>query len=224
MIGWRREAWWGGAVASVMAIAGAAQAGDLVIHNGFESCWAQALTRDQFLSALQMAIDSTASCIPPITGNDSSTGLTYTACGKPQCNGGSIGCPVVLHASAFGGDFGTGQFNASGSIDDIVAPVQYSVSPLPPAECNITISNIVLAYAPAYTVAPDGNSGAYMAGLQQPGIGITSYAATGDAMACNLLASSYVSLFQSMAEVQANNLVTGLLAPTVGESVCPLSP
>lgn len=200
-----------------------ASAGDLVIHNGFEACWSQAVTKPQFLGALQTAIDGATSCIQSQTATDTNTGVTYTVCGQTQC-GGSAGCPVVLHAGSFTGDFGTGQFNATGTADDIVASVAYSGGIFPPGACSITISAIALAYAPSYDAGADGNDGAYMASLIAPGVSITSFNAAGSDAACTYLAGSYGSALKTQAEAAANTLVVSLLAPTVGESVCPLLP
>ena len=198
-------------------------AADLLIHNGFQACWSQAVTKPQFLAALQSAIDGATSCIPSQTATDTTRGITYTVCGQTQC-GGNPGCPVVLHAGPFAGDFATGQFNATGTANDIVASVEYAGGSLPPGACTITISAITLAYAPRYEVGADGNDGAYMASLAGTGVTVTGSSVSGSNFTCSLLAASYGAQLKSQAEASANALVAVLLAPTVGESVCPLLP
>lgn len=210
--------------AILLAAALPVTAGDLVIHNGFEACWSQAVTKPQFLATLQTAIDGATSCIPPTTSTDATTGITYAVCSQPQCGGATPGCPVTLRAGAFSGDFGSGQFNATGSADDIVAPVAYSGGFVPPGACTISVSAIALAYAPHFAFEADGNDGAYVAGLPTPGVSIASYSAAGTGTVCMLAAASYGAMLKAQAESAANSLVADLLAPTVGASVCPLLP
>lgn len=201
----------------MMLAVSTACAADLVIHNGFEACWSQALTKPQFLSLLQSTLDARSGCIAPQTGTSSA--ITYAMCNTAACAGGAMGCVVTTHAGAFSGDFGSGVFSGPGSTDNIVVPITTSIGP-----CVLTISNVTLNYAPSYTVQADGNSGDYMAALLQSPLTVTNHTFSGNTL-CNTLASLYGAQLITQIETSGSATVADLLqAATVGESVCPLTP
>lgn len=212
------------AACALAAGTAAAQTVDLVDHNGFEACWSKALTKAQFLAAMDAAVgvDGTTFCTGPVSGSGS--GITYTACGNPDCAGGAIGCPVTIHSAGFSGDFATGAFTASGTADDFSAPVSYSIFGTP-GSCTISFSAIALTYSPSYFITADGNNGDYMAYLTQSQATIDNYQATSADPTCQTLIAFGASAFISQAQTEAGvQLAAELDAATTGDSVCPLSP
>jgi hypothetical protein len=214
------------ATAFAASAAAQAQTVDLVIHNGFEDCWSQALTQAQFLSVLQGAIEGRTACIAQNSGSFSSPGGTidYTACYTAACPGSAIGCPVTVHSGAFGGDFTSGAFSASGSADDVAIPVSYSGAAS--GTCTITVSSISLTYSPYFFISPDGNNGDYMAYLTASSTTtINSDSFSSPDLFCNLAISSVQSQVNTQAQtVATNEMVTDLSAAAAGASVCPLGP
>lgn len=213
-------------LSSVLAAsAGAvAQTVDLVDHNGFEACWSKALTKAQFLTAMDDAIGTSGStlCIAQIDG--SGTGFTYSACNTPACPGSQTGCPVTIHSPGFSGDFSTGAFTASGTADDVSIPVSYTLFSVP-GSCTITVTGITMTYSPSYFITADGNNGDYMAYLTQSAFTIDNYSASSPTPFCETLATSFGPSFISQAEATAGTDLAALLdASTVGDSVCPLTP
>lgn len=199
-----------------------AQTVDLVIHNGFEDCWSQALTKPAFLALLQNSLDGQTTCVPPISGTQ--TGINYTACYTAACPGGATGCPVTVHPGVFSGDFGTGDFSASGTADNVTVTVEYSG--LPSGTCTISISNITETYAPSFYETPDGNSGDYMAYLT-PASGFSlnnrSYSSA-DPICSALISSAGTQVDNAIHAQAASQMMTALSASAAGESVCPLTP
>lgn len=212
-------------LATLAAPAFAAIGVDLVDHNGFEACWSKAVTKATFLQRIRDSVDGQTFCVGE--SSDSGAGVSYDACNTPACPGNVVGCPVVAHADAFSGDFGTGSFSASGSADDISVPISYA-TPGGGGACTITVSNIELAYAPDYFAVPDGNFGSYMAYLSQSAISVTNENTSVDP-AGNLVCVSLLSILKDSFIAQAESVASDAWAPvlaadTEGESVCPLSP
>jgi len=207
------------AIATVLAAgASPALAVDLVFHNGFDTCWSKAISKAQFTGLMQSSIDGMTTCIAQSTGS-CGPGCSYTACNTQACAGSAVGCPVTLHAGAFGGTFasGTSSFSATGSADDVSVPVSSTL-----ATCTITISSISLSYALDYTMQPDNNDGLYAASLDQSLVTINGYSAGSANPTCNLFAPSLAPSIVTPAETGAGAFVESLEAPaTVQETVCP---
>jgi len=205
-----------------------AQTVDLVIHNGFEDCWSQALTKPAYLTLLQSSLEGQTGCIPQSSGTTTISGfgdVNYTACYTTACPGGNIGCPVTVHSGPFSGDFGSGAFSAPGTADNVSAPVMLSGALSD--TCTITASNIALTYSPYFHITPDGNSGDYMAYLTPASaVTITSDNFSGSDFDCTLAASSSVtSQINTDAETVATaQMVSTLDTTAVALSVCPLTP
>lgn len=211
------------AAAALLPVVAVAQTADLVIHNGFEACWSNALTKPQFLNLMQTSLDGASGCIGPQSSTQN--GITVTACNTNVCAGGATGCPVNVHvpSGAFTGDFDTGTFAGSGSMDDIVVPVTFSGAIND--TCTITLTGIALSFAPDYSFTADGNNGNYAAALVQAPMSLTSYTASGSDFFCQTAVSQYGPQLKSAAESQGTILTEARLrASTVAQSICPLTP
>ena len=160
------------AAASLLATSAmSAVAADLVHHDGFETCWSQALTKPQFLAALRSNIDGNSGCIPPQAGNQS--GFDYTICNVANgCGSGAPGCPVALQAGPFSGDFVAGSFAAAGTANNIAAPITVAIL----GSCTLNITGITLTYALDYLMRTDGTDGVHTDDMQVPLVDITNYA------------------------------------------------
>lgn len=197
-----------------------ASAADLVYHQGFETCWVAALTKPQFLATLESSIDGTAACIPSQSGSES--GVSYSICAIPNgCGAGMNGCPVVLAAGAFSGNFNLGQFSAPGTTNNIAVPVTTDVF----GACTINITNVALQYQLDYLLRSDGIDGVYAEDMQVPVVDISSYNSTNN---CNAILQGFISTYtpQAIAQAEASAALAiepALRANTVEQSVCPLS-
>lgn len=198
----------------VAAASGQAPAADLIDHNGFEACWSQAIAKPVFLYELYFSIEGAPGCISASNGDPS-------ICNTSNCTPGVPGCPVTLHAGVFSGDFGSGDFNGPGSIDDFSTQVTMSG-----ITCTASISGMTVAYAPAYSLSADGNNGVYAGALNDVQITVPQNAIsiTGG-FGCAQAANSFAGYVAQNLGNAIHAAATATLAPaTVGESVCPLSP
>ena len=208
------------AIVSMTAFVGSASASDLLIHDGFETCWVSAKTKPQFLEAIRTSIDGTTACIPPRSGNQS--GIGYTICQTTNgCGSGINGCGVTIQAATFAGNFNTGAFTSSGSASNISVPVTTTAL----GNCTINLTGISLGYSLDYLMQTDGTDGVYSADLMPPVVSITNYATNNN---CNALLSGVIASYvpQAIAAAEANAASTiepGLRADTLTQSVCPLS-
>lgn len=209
-------------IAASVLLAGAmdAPAADLLIHDGFETCWVTAQTRAQFLESIRSSIDGTSACIPPQSGSQS--GVSYTVCGNANgCGSGVAGCPVAIQAGTFSGDFASGHFVGPGTASDIVVPISTTVF----GSCNVNLTGINLGYTLDYLMQTDGTDGVYSLDMLAPAVAIASYSTSNN---CNPvlagLISSYVPQAIGQAEAAAAAAIEpGLRANTLERSVCPLS-
>jgi hypothetical protein len=201
-------------VASAVTFASSTGAIDLISHNGFSECWDQSISKDQFLEAARSSVDGITACVPPQSGNSPAP---FSFCDTNACAGGQQGCPMTLHAStAPAGDFATGSFSGTGSLNDIT--VQLAVFQVP---CTLTITGITLAYGWTNTLQPDGNNGQYAGALPGASATFNTYSLGGNCQ------GSVNSLFGATAAVAAQSAVANAIKPrlttaTVPESVCPL--
>ncbi|MEO7935054.1 MAG: hypothetical protein ABIR27_02240 [Dokdonella sp.] len=209
------------AIVSMTAGIGSVSAADLLIHDGFETCWVSAQTKSQFLEAIRTSIDGTTACIPPRSGTQS--GIGYTICQTTNgCGVGVAGCGVTMQASTFSGNFTTGAFAASGSASNIAIPVTTTAL----GNCTINLTGISLGYSLDYLMQTDGTDGVYSADLMPPSVSITNYATNNN---CNPLLAGVIASYvpQAIAAAESNAASTvepGLRADTLAQSVCPLSP
>lgn len=210
----------------VAGIAGLASAGagaaDLVSHHGFEICWATAVTKPAFLTAMRSSIEGGSSCFPPQSG--SMSGVTYTACNVPNgCGSGIAGCPVAIHSAAFTGDFMTGAFTAPGTVDNIPIPITYTLSPFPSQSCTLTLSAIVTLYDLDYLMRMDGLDGVFSDDLATPVATIVSYTKAG----CNALGAiidpAIAGAITAAQDAMGAAIEPALRANTVERAVCPIS-
>jgi hypothetical protein len=198
-----------------------ASAADLLMHNGFETCWATARTKAQFLESIRSSIDGTSACIPAQSG--SQTGVTYTVCAAVNgCGAGVDGCPVSITAGTFSGNFAAGHFTGPGTAANVTVPITTNVFPA----CSISLNSITLGYTLDYLMQTDGVDGVYSIDLMAPGVAITNYALTN--IDCNgtlfSLIGSNVASAISAAESNASAAIEpGLRADTLDQSICPLS-
>lgn len=199
----------------------AAQAAELVFHEGFETCWVDALTPAQFLNSIRTSIEGTTSCVPAQSGSQS--GVNYTVCAIANgCGAGVNGCQVTLHAGAFSGDFQAGQFTGPGSANNLSVPLTTSIS----APCTVQVNDIVLGYTLDYLMRVDGVDGVYSDDMLTPMVDISSYTTSNncDAFLAGLIAS-YVPQIIAEAETNAAAAIEpGLREDTLEQSVCPLPP
>lgn len=139
----------------VLLVASPARA-DLVFHQGFETCWSAAITRDDFLARLRNQVDGRTACLPPQSGSQS--GIAYTICNTPGgCGDGVAGCPLSVQSQAFTGDFIAGHFSAPGSTANISVPLTTSVF----GNCTISISGVTLTTTLDYLMRLDGVDGVF---------------------------------------------------------------
>ncbi|MEP6881067.1 MAG: hypothetical protein ABI866_03685 [Dokdonella sp.] len=208
------------AIVSMTAFIGSASAADLLIHDGFETCWVSAKTKSQFLEAIRTSIDGTTACIPPRTGSQS--GVGYTICQTSNgCGVGVDGCGVTMQAGTFSGTFSTGAFAAAGSASNIAIPVTTTAL----GNCTINLTGISLGYSLDYLMQTDGTDGVYSADLMPPVVSITNYATNNN---CNPLLAGVIASYvpQAIAAAEENAASTiepGVRADTLAQSVCPLS-
>ena len=208
------------AIVSMTTGVGSVSAADLLVHDGFETCWISAKTKPQFLESIRTSIDGTTACIPPKSG--SQTGVGYTICQTSNgCGLGVDGCGVTMQASTFSGNFSAGAFAASGGASDIAIPVTTTAF----GNCTINLTSISLGYSLDYLMQTDGTDGVYSADLMPPGVTITNYATSNN---CNPLLAGVIASYvpQAIAAAEANAASTiepGLRADTLEQSVCPLS-
>jgi hypothetical protein len=194
------------------------RAADLVFHQGFETCWVNALNKAQFLESVRSSVDGTSACLPPQSGSVS--GFGYTICSN-GCGTGNPGCAVAVQANSFTGDFLAGQFSGPGTASNIVVPINTAVL----GSCTLNLSNIVLGYALDYLMQVDGVDGVHTADMLGPAVNIVSYASSND---CNpvlagLIASYTPQAIEQAEAAAAEAIEPGLRADTLDRSICPLS-
>lgn len=211
------------ALASIAStsLAGTALGADLIRHDGFETCWAQAQSKMQFLTAIRASIDGTQSCIPPQSGSVPPI-VTYTICNTASgCGTGVAGCPVSLQAGAVTGDFVAGTFSAPGSVSNISVPVTTNIF----GSCSVSLSGITLNYGLDYLMQTDGIDGVHSADMLPPVVDIVDYVSSNN---CNATIASLINQYVAEAIVQAESnaalaIEPTLRAETLGVSICPLS-
>ncbi len=209
-----------GAAFVLAASASPTAVADLLMHDGFETCWVTAKTKPQFLSAIHASIDGTTACIPPRSGSQS--GISYAICQTANgCGGGVPGCAVTMQAGTFSGNFGTGEFTGPGSANNIAVPVTTSAF----GNCTINLSGVILGYSLDYLMQTDGTDGVYSVDMMPPVVSITSYATSNN---CNPLLAGLITSYipQAIAAAEENAALTiepDLRTDTLAQSVCPLS-
>lgn len=193
-------------------------AADLVFHQSFEECWSAALTRPVFLDRMRSSIEGTTACIPPQSG--STSGIPYSVCATANgCGSGVAGCPVLIHAGAFSGDFVAGSFSGPGSVDNIAVPINYTLG-----SCVLTLGAIVMDFDLDYLMRSDGSNGVHADDLATPVATIASYASSGCAAVASLIAPYIATAIVNAQDSTAAAIQPALRANTVGQSVCPLTP
>lgn len=203
-----------------LASVGAAAA-DLVSHNGFEICFATAVSKAAFVTAMRNSIEGGMSCLPPQSG--SSGGATYTACNTANgCGTGVPGCPVTIHSGAFTGDFMTGAFTAPGTVDNIPIPITYNIGI--PGSCTLTLSAIVTKYDLDYLMRLDGLDGVYSDDLATPTATIVSYTRTGCAILNAFIEPAIAGAITAAQDGMGAAIEPTLRTNTVERAVCPISP
>lgn len=195
-------------------------AADLVLHDGFETCWSRALTKPQFLELLRTTIDGRSGCIAPQSGNVS--GIAYTVCATANgCGAGVPGCAVALQSGSFSGDFVAGAFSAPGSASDIAVPINAGIF----GSCTVNIGAVTLDYALDYLMRVDGTDGVYTDEMLRPQVTITNYTNSNN---CNpaiggLIGGFVPEAIESAQQGAADAIEPDLRAETLGRAVCPLS-
>ena len=210
-------------VAGIAGLASAsAGAADLVSHQGFEICWATAVTKPAFLAAMRNSIDGGSSCVPPQSGSQS--GVVYTACNVSNgCGTGVPGCPVTIHSAAFTGDFMTGAFTAPGTVDNIPIPITYTFAPLPQQSCTLTLSAIVTKVDLDYLMRLDGLDGVYSDDLATPVATIVSYTKAGCTALGAVIDPAIAGAITAAQDAMGAAIEPSLRTNTVEHAVCPIS-
>ena len=204
---------------SAVAVSSASATG-LLMHNGFETCWASSKTKAQFLDLMRLSIDGTTACIPPRSGSQS--GIGYTICDTTNgCGSGVAGCAVSMQAGTFSGDFTGGHFTAPGTASNISIPVTTTVF----SPCTINLTGISLGYTLDYLMQTDGTDGVYSDDMSTPAVAISNYATSNN---CNPVLASLIAGYvpQAIAAAETNAsaaIEPDLRADTLDRSVCPLS-
>ena len=196
---------------------------DLIGHKGTEACWSKAVTKSSFLGLVGSNVEGNTACIPPFVFNffNGSAVVAYSMCYTAACPGGNVGCPITTHAGAFsdGGDFGAGQFSATGTADNLTLA---GVSGF--GTCNYNASGITTSYTSDYVFTDDGNHGDYAALLNQFTAAPTNAALGGSGSDPNCGASVpyFYAYFYGFATVgMSAGLQQKLQSPTLGKAVCP---
>jgi len=196
---------------------------DLIGHKGLEACWSKAVSKPTFLGLVGSNVEGNTACIPPFAFNffNGTTFVQYSVCYTAACPGGNLGCPITTHTAAFsdGGNFGAGQFSATGTADNFTLAAVGSFG-----TCNYSASGITTSYASDYIFTDDGNSGDYAALFN-------SFTATptnvglggaGSDPNCGISVNYlYPYLFAYATLGMSAGLQQKLRNPTVGQSVCP---
>ena len=209
-----------GAALFLVVSASPVAAGDLLIHDGFETCWVTAKTKPQFLESIRTSINGTTACIAPQSGSES--GVGYTICQATNgCGSGVDGCAVTMQAGTFSGNFVTGEFAGPGSANNIAIPVTTTAL----GNCTINLTGITLGFSLDYLMQTDGTDGVYSVDLMPPGVSITNYATSNN---CSSFLSGLIASYvpQAIAAAEANAASTiepDLRVDTLAQSVCPLS-
>jgi hypothetical protein len=211
------------AFASIILVATWARpaAGELLFHQGFETCWVPGQTKAQFLEVIRTSINGTSACIPAQSGNQS--GIAYTVCASANgCGPGMEGCPVSIGAGTFSGNFLTGQFTGPGTAADITVPITTTIF----GACSISLNTISLGYTLDYLMQTDGIDGVYSADLMAPGVEISNYELTN--INCNatlfaLIGSNVATAIEAAEENASVAIEPGLRTSTLEQSICPLS-
>ncbi|MFZ2236027.1 MAG: hypothetical protein WBP11_05645 [Dokdonella sp.] len=199
-----------------------AGAADLVSHNGFEICFATAVTKPVFLTAMRNSIEGGMSCLPPQSGSGS--GATYTACNAPNgCGTGVPGCPVTIHSAAFTGDFMTGAFTAPGTVNNIPIPITYTAPIIGQGSCTLNLTTIVTRYDLDYLMGLDGLDGVYSEDLATPTATIVSYTRTGCAILNAFIEPAIAGAITAAQDAMGAAIEPSLRANTVDRAVCPIS-
>lgn len=196
---------------------------DLIGHKGQEACWSKAITEPTFLGLDSTGVEGNTACIPPFAFSafNGTAFVTYSVCYTAACPGGNVGCPITTHTGVFsdGGDFGAGQFSATGSADNVALPGYSGFG-----TCNYSASGITTSYAADYVLTDDGNHGDYAALLNQLAAAPTAVAITGSGSDpnCGISAAYLYPYFYAYATLaMSSSLQQNLRNPTVGRSVCP---
>lgn len=211
-------------VAITAASVSTAAAADLVFHQNFEVCWSPAYTKPQFLDVLRTSIEGTAGCLPPQSGNEN--GISYTICGNANgCGAGVAGCPVVMHAGNFTGDFVAGDFSGPGTIDAIAVPITYMLDAFPiPGSCTLTLSAIVTQHQLDYLMRVDGSNGVHSDDFATPVVGIASYSRSGCASIASLIDPYVATAIANAGAAAGLAIQPALRANSVEKSICPINP
>jgi uncharacterized delta-60 repeat protein len=200
---------------------------DLIGHKGGEACWSKAMTEPAFLGLVGSNVEGNTACIPPfpVTWFNGTTFGSYTMCYTAACPGGTLGCPIKTHTSAFGaGDsFEGGAFSATGTADNVAMPGVGATG-----TCNVTASAITTSYLTDYVFTDDGNHGDYAALLNQFTAAPTNVVlgpSGGSDPNCGVAVSYMYPYFYGAAiTAMSSGLKQKLENPTVGQSVCPATP
>ena len=195
----------------------------LIGHKSFEACWSKAVTEPAFLGLVGSNVEGNTACIPPFvfTAFNGTTFVQYNVCYAAACPGGNLGCPITTHTGAFsdGGNFGAGQFSATGTADNLTMA---GVSAY--GTCNFSATGITTSYASDYIFTDDGNHGDYAALLNgftavPTNVGLSG---SGSDPNCGLSATYLYPYFSAYATLgMSAGLQQKLQSPTVGKSVCP---
>jgi len=196
---------------------------DLIGHKGMEACWSKAVSKPTFLGLVGSNVEGNTACIPPFAfaAFNGTTFVQYSVCYTAACPGGNLGCPITTHTGAFsdGGNFGAGQFTATGTADNFTLAGFSSLG-----TCNYNASGITTSYAADYVFTDDGNHGDYAALLNQLTALPTAVTLSGAGSDpnCGLSATYLYSYFQAYATLgMSAGLQQKLQNPTAGQSVCP---
>ncbi len=196
-------------------------AGDLLTHDGFDTCWVTAKPKPQFLESIRASIDGTSACIPAQSGSQS--GIGYTVCAATNgCGVGVDGCPVSIAAGTFSGNFAAGHFTGPGTAANITVPITTSLFPA----CSISLNTITLGYTLDYLMQTDGVDGVYSIDLLAPGVAINNYVLSNidcDGTLFTLIGGNVATAITAAEANVAAAIEPGLRADTLEQSVCPLS-
>ena len=185
------------------------------------------MTEPAFLGLVGSSVEGNTACIAPflVTWVNGQTVGSYTMCYTAACTGGTVGCPITTHTSAFdaGDSFEGGAFGATGTADDVTMPGVGGTG-----TCNVTATAFTTSYLTDYVFTDDGNHGDYAALLNQFTAVPTNFVLVpsgGSDPNCGVAISyMYPNFYGVATTAMSSSLKQKLENPTVRQSVCPATP
>jgi hypothetical protein len=193
----------------------------LVSHNGFQSCWSDAITLDTFLQQISTRLEGQPVCLPAASDGSS--------CATSTCSGGVPGCEVTLHA----GEIVTAQLPVGDGIARFDSRVGFDPFSMPlvvptVGTCTLNVldtTDAVLSYSLYVPMRNDGNDGRYtfdpvVFNSTLTGLAASDLSLTGG-FSCQFANLSLAYFVGTLTDQLAIALADTLPPLADGESICP---